>query len=443
MPFQLGITIDMRIYDSITYMKSLRQFIRNPYFMTILALFLVHIFFMFYNLEKWATFGWDQVDNAWAAMRILVGHNYPLLGMVAKQNSGLYIGPFYYYLVAAFYFFTRLDPIASPILAGCTALFSYWIIYVVSRRLFNIKVALVSCFIYTFSYFIINAERNQWPVNFIAPVGLLVFYFLYKVMTGDAKYLIHLAATVGLSFHIHFTAIFYPIIILLSLPFISFNKKMWKYLLVSIPIFILFMTPQAIYYLKAGRQNTYLQTYYHGFHLQRMLQLSHDAFIKFQSILEIPYTILRNAVFFYIPLFLLAYWQKEKNKNRVKLFYLITLWILIPWIVFTTYSGEISDYYFNIQLYLAVILFAYLTFWIWETKKLLLRAGIGIFWLYFAITNVQLFFNTHNGNLPKDRIKVLQSVDNGQLINFAEGDPQSYLDFYYSYTQHKPLPFKL
>jgi len=430
-------------------MKFLRQFIRNPYFVIAIVLFFVHAFFMFYKLEQWAAFGWDQVNNAWAAMRILVGHNYPLVGMVAKQNSGLYIGPLYYYLVAVFYFFTRLDPIASPILAGCTALFSYWIIYGVSLRLFNKKVAVISCFIYTFSYFIINAERMQWPVNFIAPIGLLIFYFLYKVMTGDAEYIVHLAAAVGLSFHIHFTSIFYPIIILFSLPLVPINKKTWKYILVAIPVFLVFMIPQAIYYLQTNHQNSlgnysgYFQTYYHGFHFRRMLQLSHDAFIKFQSILEKPYTILRNAVFLYIPLFFVAYRQKQKNTHWIKLFYLIALWIFVPWVVFTTYSGEISDYYFSIQLYLAVILFAYLTLWIWETKKFLLRAGIAVFWLYFAVLNVQIFANTDHGNLFEDRMKVQQSIDRGQLINFTEGDPTSYLDFYYSYTQHKPLPFKL
>lgn len=404
---------------------------------------------MFYKLESWATFGWDQIDNAWGAARIILAHKYPLLGMVAKGNSGIYMGPLYYYLIAVFYFFTRLDPIASPILAGCTALFSFWVIYNVSRRLFNEKVALISCFIYTFSSSIIQAERIQWPVNFIAPLSLLIFYFLYKVLTGETKYAVHLAAAIGLSFHIHFTSIFYPIIVLFAIPFISIKKSSWKYILLSMPAFFVFFIPQAIYYVQAktagniNNYSSYFQTYYHGFHLRRMLQLSFDAFIKFQSILEKPYTMLRNAVFLYIPLFFLAYRKKQKNKNSLKLFYLIGLWILVPWIVFTTYSGEISDYYFSLQLYLAIILFAYLTLWIWETKKILFRAAICIFWFYFALANIQIFFNTDHGNLIEDRIKARQSVDRGEVIRFAEGDPKSYLEFYYLYSDHKPLPFKL
>ena len=39
----------------------------------------------------------------------------------------------------------------------------------VAKKMFNQKVAIASCLIYTFSSFIINAERIQWPVNFIAP----------------------------------------------------------------------------------------------------------------------------------------------------------------------------------------------------------------------------------------------------------------------------------
>ena len=48
-------------------------------------------------------FGYDQVDNAWAAKNIIINHWYPLVGMVAKANSGIYIGPVYYYLIAVFY----------------------------------------------------------------------------------------------------------------------------------------------------------------------------------------------------------------------------------------------------------------------------------------------------------------------------------------------------
>lgn len=429
-------------------MKPLRQFTRNPYFMIVIALFLVHIFFMFYKLESWTTFGWDQVDNAWAAMRILTVHKYPLLGMVAKGNSGMYIGPLYYYFVGIFYFFTQLHPIASPLIAGCTALFSFWVIYYVTRRIFNARVALASCFIYTFSSFIIRSERIQWPVNFIAPLSLLIFYFLYKVLTGETKYAIHLAAAIGLSFHIHFTSIFYPIIVLLAIPFISLRKFSWKYILLSVPAFLVFFIPQAVYYVQAkaagniSNYSGYFQTYYHGFHLRRLIQIAHDAFIEFEAVLSTPYKILRNAVFLYLPLFFLTSYSKPL-KNWYKLCYITALWILVPWIIFATYSGELSDYYFSSHLYIAIIVFGYLTIWIWERKHLAIRVCLCIFWMYYAIANIQGFFNMPNGNLQRNITVVQQTIQGGRSINFTEGDPQSYLFYYYLFISHKPLPYQM
>lgn len=430
-------------------MKSLRQFARNPYGIAIASLFLIHIFFMFYELSARAIFGYDQVDNAWAAATMFISHKYPLLGMVAKGNSGIYIGPLYYYFISAFYFFTRLHPIASPIIAGVTSLAGFWIIWGVAKRLFNRNVALVSSFIYTFSVFIIKSERVQWPVNFIAPLSLLIFYFLYKIITGQSKFIIHLAVCVALMFHVHFTAVFFPIIILLSLPLVPMNISTLKYTLLSIPVFSVFFIPQIISIIQTYRPDgtnpytSYLAANYHGFHLRRVLQIAHDAFIQFEAILGVPYKMLRGAVFYFVPAFYLAYYFSKPSRHWWKLFYIIGLWIAVPWAIFATYKGEISDYYFSIQLYLAVIILGYLTVWIWERKQIVLRLGIAAFWLYFAIMNMQSFFSTSPGEYLKRFAKIREAVDTGHAINFTHGDPESYIYFYLLYTEDKPLPYKL
>lgn len=422
--------------------------ILRKYTIILVAIFLFHLFFRFYNLGQWATYGWDQVDNAWAAARILIAHKYPLIGMVAKQNSGMYIGPLYYYLVAVFYFFTRLNPIASPLLAGFSAIVSFWVIAYVSKKLFSPGVSLWSCFIYTFSDFIIRSERIQWPVNFIAPASLLILYFLYKVISGEPKYLIHVAIFAGLSFHFHFTAVFYPILIVLSLPFFPMKKISWKHVLVSLGIFILFFVPQILHYLTSKHANgiakytEYIRDYYHGLHLRRVMQLAHDAVIEFEAILELPYKFLRNAVFFWVPLFSVVS-VRTANKNAWKLVYLIAIWIIVPWFVFSTYKGEISNYYFSVQLYLAVIVFAYLTHWLWERKNILPRILVILFWFYYAFANTRAFLATGDGNLRKDTAVAQQAVQEEKYINFTEGDPQSYLYFYLMYTQKQAMPYAL
>ena len=273
-------------------LSKLKQLFTDKSAIIVFVLLLFHIFFIFYQLKLRASFGWDQVDNAWAAIRILREHRYPLLGMVAKQNSGMYIGPLYYYLVAIFYYLTQLNPIASPLLAACTAIFSFFVIFFVSNGLFGKRVAVLSCFIYTVSSFIIQTEHNQWPVNFVAPISLLIFYFLFLSFTKDVKYLLHTAVWAGLAFHIHFTAIFYPLIIICTLPLLPKSRKTILYVLFSLIIITVIQTPQIIYYfqhrLAANNYASYFQTYYQGLHLRRVLQLAHDAFIEFQAILDIP-----------------------------------------------------------------------------------------------------------------------------------------------------------
>jgi len=426
----------------------MKKYLSNKYTIAIICLFAFHIFFRFYNLEKWASFNWDQIDNAWASLRIILAHKYPLVGMVAKANSGLYIGPLYYYLTALFYSITRLDPIASPLLAGVTGIFSFITLAFVTKRLFNKKIALVSCFIYAFSSYIIEFERSQWPVNFIAPVSLLIFYYLYRVITGKPKYLIHLSIVLGLSFQIHFTSIFYPIIVLLSLPFLPFNKKSVKYYALSIFIVMVSLIPQILYYTKANSHNantirSYFRTFYHGFHLRRVWQLAPDAFIKFVSLLNTPYDFLRNSVFLFIPVFSFLFTRERPDKNRMKLCYLLFLWIIVPWIIFSTYKGELSDYYFTLQLYMDIFVLAYISVWIWEQKLLVFKIMIGAFWLYYGAVNMQKFLRTDNGNLLKNKLLVKQAVEEGRRIEFSDGDPQSYLYFYYFYTQTGKMPYRL
>lgn len=125
-----------------------------------LGLLSLHVFLRVYQLEERMGFSWDQVDNAWAAKRILIDHNYPLLDMVAKASSGFYIGPAYYYLIAIVYWFFNLNPIASPFFAGITSILTFFILFYVFKKIFSLPVAFIALFIHTVSYFIISSDRG-------------------------------------------------------------------------------------------------------------------------------------------------------------------------------------------------------------------------------------------------------------------------------------------
>jgi 4-amino-4-deoxy-L-arabinose transferase-like glycosyltransferase len=407
---------------------------KNNWLIILFILFIAHIFFRFYLLQERLNFNWDQVDNAWAAKRIIVDHKFPLLGMVAKANSGIYIGPLYYYLIAIIYWIFGLNPIASGVMAGLTSIFTFFVIFYIVKKLFSNKVALIAVGILTFSYFIIAGDRSQWPVNLIAPVSALVFYFLYKVLTGEVKYLLFLAGTIGFSLHVHFTSIFYPIIVLLSLPFLRWSKQTIKYILISIPVFLVFLIPNYIAGIGSEISQTdnltfYLNVYYHGLHLTRVLQLTHDAFIEFQLIMRGWF---QDMNYLAVLAFYIVYFFTKPTRRKFIMSYLIGLWFIVPWLVFATYKGEITNYYFFTTRPLVLMILAYLTYWIFSIRNYLPKVAIVIFWLYFSYVNTVKFFAPDHGNFNESVKKTKVIIERGQKVDSYPYIPESYLYYYYT-----------
>lgn len=412
--------------------KHLKSLLKSKSFWIVSVIFLFELFLRFYDLNGKSPFGYDQVDNAWAAKNIVVNHWFPMVGMVAKGNSGIYIGPFYYYLISIVYWITNLNPIASGIFAGLTSIFTFWVIFYVAKKLFSIEVAIIAVFVNTFIIPAIIFDRVQWPVNLIPGISLLIFYVLYKITLGDVKKIILLALLVGFSFSVHFTSIFYPIIIILTLPFFPRNKETLKYILFALPLFLIWLVPNIIYQLqqKSSGSNftSYFYNNFHGFHLKRVVQLAGDGIIQFN-----PYLFadkLTQLKFIAFPLFFVIYLYKSFSKEKLIFCYLILLWFLVPWLVFATYSGEITDYYFSFNRFLALMIIAYFFARVWMIKNIIPKAVVIAVLFFIAITNVIAYLPYKDAGLSGREKKVLNTIRNGGKIQFQQGVPESYLYYY-------------
>ncbi|RJQ25260.1 hypothetical protein C4577_06175 [Candidatus Parcubacteria bacterium] len=420
----------------------IKKFIaKHKYQIIFVSIFLLHLFLRFYQLEERTPFNWDQVDNAWAAKNIIVDHKFPLVGMQAKLNSGIYIGPLYYYYVSIFYFITNLDPIASGVIAGITSIFTFFILFLITKKIFDYKTALIAIFINTVSYHIIASDRVQWPVGFIVPISLIIFYSLYKILTGNEKYFVLLGVTLGLSFNIHFTSVFYPIIILLTLPFFPRTKEALKFLLLSIIVFIPFIIPQLITLLSFSSGKTlvsYTNSNYHGFHLVRFFQVAKDAFIEFEAVLlsKISFSaLLEPTKYFFLPLFILIMIFKEYTRERIILVYLSLLWFMIPWLVFSIYSGEISNYYFYITRPIVILVISFITMKLFLLKNIYLNLIISMLVIVYSFINLQNFMigNNYKESLKYYKNRTWKAIKEKRPIEFKEGVPDSYI--YYIYKQ--------
>lgn len=425
-------TTDVKMQNKFTVKKCVQFIKKNKLIIAVALIFIAELFLRFYQMDSKNPFGYDQVDNAWAAKDIIVSHKFPLVGMVAKGNSGLYIGPAYYYFVSVFYYFTNLDPVASQFIAAFTSILSFWTIYYVVKKLFSSGVAIIALILNTFSYLAIVSDRVQWPVNFIPLISLIVFYLLYKIITGDAKKIILLAIMVGIAFNIHFTAIFFPIIIFLTLPLIPWSRQTLKYILISIPCFFIWILPNIAYFILNNSFNSnssYVSSSYHGFHLRRMAQLWGDAIIQFNTYSVVD--IISRIKIIFIPLFFFVYLYKSMNAERLKFVYLVTLWFLVPWLVFTTYRGEISDYYFQSTRYIALFILAYLIYRFWSLNSLVTKAAVALLLISFCVVNVTKFISYHEQPLSARKADIIERIRIKERVEWRPGVPESYLYYYY------------
>ena len=413
----------------------------NKTLILFLIVFIVFLFLRFFQLDSRNPFGWDQVDNAWVSKNIIVNHEFPLVGMVAKQSSGIFIGTAYYYMIAFFYWIFNLNPIASGVFAGVTSIFTFLVLFYVTKKIFSVGVALIAVFINTVAFSGIVFDRLQWPVNFIPAISLIIFYSIYKIIVGEPKYLLLLALALGFSFHIHFTSIYFPIMIFLSLIFFPKTKEMLKYILIALPIFFFWLIPSIIVFLQNQQYGSsvfqYGNSYYHGFHLRRVLQLANDALIQFEPFLT--FSILKPVKFILVPLFIVVYLFKSLSKDKLALCYLVILWFIIPWFVLSTYSGEISDYYFSTNRFIVVIIIAYLLAKTFLLKNWIPKIILSCFLIYYVVFNVSKFLSYKEGGIYERSKKVFKAIKEGKEIGFQEGVSESYLYYYYMRKEGKKV----
>src|SRR3989344_6893133 len=402
-------------------------------------IFLLHIFLRFYQLEYRFQFGYDQIDSAWAAKRILIDHNYPLAGPANKLGSGIFVGPLYYYIISIFYFFTNMDPIAGAYFAGVTSIITFFAILLIVKRLFSFYVGLIAICINTISLTGIEFDRIQWEPNFIPAVSLLVFYSLYKIITKNEKYILLLAIALGASFHVHLTAAFFlSVITLPTLPFFPKNKNMLKCMVFSAPLFILWLMPIIVASTQkelslASNSVAYANSSIHGLHLTRVLQLFPDAFYQFFSF--IPFSPISFLRYLFIPLFILIYFLNKPSRKGFLLCYLVVLWFIAPWFFLSLYSGEISNYYYTVNRPIALMIIAFIVYQFLTLRKKIITLALIIFTLYYSYNTLSKFFAYRPVGLHNYRVLVKDAVAKGKKIEFVEGKTEWYL--YYIYTRKK------
>ncbi len=221
-----------------------------------------------YKIGDYLTFLGDEGRDVLIVKRLIVDHDFVLLGPTASVG-GFFLGPMYYYFMAPFLWLWKLDPVGPAVMVALFGIATIYLIYRVGKDFFHPFVGIVAAALYAVSPLVIAYSRSSWNPNLVPFFSLLLIYFLWKFAV-DKKYtsifFIGLICGLGLQFHylfsflMIFTVLFLALdILLLTAKKKTLLEKLREYLsigIVGIAGFVITFSPFILFELRHQFPNT-------------------------------------------------------------------------------------------------------------------------------------------------------------------------------------------
>jgi len=111
-------------------------------------------------------FYYDQGRDAKMAADIIHGANFPAIGPTTGI-SGLYLGPFWYYLITPGYIFSGGNPAVASYFIAILESLTIPLIYILVRKFWRTDTAYLASILWSFSHYLIRSARwfsNPSPI---------------------------------------------------------------------------------------------------------------------------------------------------------------------------------------------------------------------------------------------------------------------------------------
>ena len=165
------------------------------------------MFLRLYRIGDFYMFLADQGRDAVIIRRIILLQKFPLIGPPSSIGE-VFLGPFYYYVVAPFLWLFQSNPVGLAVgVAVLSVLASYLIFYVVDK-LVSRKAALILSVFIASSALLVDIGRFSWNPNLLPYFSFITVSLFYLALHGKKPVLYSLLFGVffGLSFQLHHLA---------------------------------------------------------------------------------------------------------------------------------------------------------------------------------------------------------------------------------------------
>ena len=182
-----------RIFCCSTNMKKIEIFL-------LLIALLLGAYFRFKNIGYDLVFNYDSARDMLVIRDIVINHKFTLLGPTTGIE-GIFLGPFYYYLMVIPFVLSGGSPLSGAVMTAIFGVITIFLGYYFVKEVFKSqKLGIASAFLFAFSPLLISYSRFPMNTNQF-PMCILLFYlFLFKVGQGKTRFLPFVSLLLGLSF---------------------------------------------------------------------------------------------------------------------------------------------------------------------------------------------------------------------------------------------------
>jgi len=329
----------------------------------IITILLIGAYLRLNKIEDYMTFLGDEGRDVLVVKRMIVDHKFTLLGPTASVG-GFFLGPIYYYFMLPFLWAFNLNPVGPAIMVALFGIATIYLVFIVGKKLFDLKTAFIASSLYAISPYIIAYSRSSWNPNIIPFFSLLIIYLTWIAVVKEKwNMLFWVGILTGIIFQLHYLASFLTIGIIIYILIYGKEKRIKEYAL-GILGFIIGFSPFLLFEVRHGFPNT--KTLSKFLFQGKEVGLVGAGF--FITISDVTFRLWHrlvtnnNLILTYIILsislivFFITWYKKRKNISSFKTHLLIFIWGFISIILFGFYKKGIYDYYFGIMYVLPFLL---------------------------------------------------------------------------------------
>lgn len=393
----------------------------NVLVFTILAFAL---FVRVYRLPDILGFWYDQGRDALVIWDLIHNGKFFLIGPM-MGNTGIFRGPWYYYLITPAYYFSGGNPVYANYFLILISVFGLFLLYKLGEIIAGKRLGLIALVIASFSGYVIGASRwlsNPTPTLL---TGIAFIFLVYKLIEKKWWALPSIALTIGMGLNFGAATEIYLIPALL---FIFYLKPKlipnFKNILISIATFIFTFLPQILFEVR--HKGVMLKAFYNfifnektftfnfveilGGRIERYYDLFASKFWSDNNQLFLPFFVI-------FLVFLILRFKKYWSDDKFKILFITFMSPFIGTLFFVSNLGGFYDYYFTAFYFVFILMFSYVL-----NDTFSLKIGRVVTLLFFVIFFVQNYKSFSYYKTPLNDPEIIALRNQIESINWIKNN---------------------